>query len=132
MSRSDAKRADGLSIDFKDGHLKIDNPNEPVTVNRINVREFKQWIDLKKDHVLFDVRTEEERAIAKIESAQVLTQEALENLPKDTRIVFHCHHGMRSYRAAQQALENGYTNVYNLEGGIHAWSLHIDPLVATY
>ena len=132
MSRSSAKRANGLSIDFQDGGLKINNPNEPKTVSRINVREFKQWIDLKKEYVLFDVRTEEERNIAKIDSAQVFSEEALEDLSKDTRIVFHCHHGMRSYRAAQQALEKGYSNVYNLEGGIHAWSLHVDPLVPTY
>ena len=132
MNRASAKRANGMKIDFQNGQIRIDNPNEPVSVRRINVREFKQWIDLKKEHVLIDVRGEDERAIAKIESAKPLNPDLLDSLSKDTAIVMQCHHGRRSYMAAQQLLEQGFTNVYNLEGGIHAWSLHVDPLVPTY
>jgi monothiol glutaredoxin len=132
MNRASAKLADGMKIDFENGQVKIDNPNEPTSVHRINVREFKQWIELKKEHILFDVRGEDERAVAKIESALPYHADSLEDVSKDSVIVFQCHHGMRSYRAAQEALTNGYKNVYNLEGGIHAWSLHIDPLVPTY
>ena len=132
LSRSSAKRANGMKIDFQNGQVKIDNPNEPVSVRRMNVREYKQWIDMNKAHTLFDVRGEDERAIAKIDSALLLTPEAIDSLEKDSVIVIHCHHGRRSYSAAQQLLEQGYTNVYNLEGGIHAWSLHIDPMISTY
>ena len=84
---------------------------------------------------LFDVRTKEERQTAKIEQAIHLDQKGLETLselPKDTLIVFHCHHGMRSMSAAQRFLAEGYTNLYNLNGGIHAWSTNIDTSVPVY
>ena len=81
---------------------------------------------------MFDVRGEDERKIASISHAQPFDLSALESLEKDAVIVFHCHHGMRSYQAGSQVIAEGYTNVYNLEGGIHAWSLHIDPSVPTY
>ena len=132
MSHSAAKRANGMKIDFKDGQIKIDNPNEPVSVRGLNVRELKQWIDMKKEHILFDVRGEDERAIALIESARMFSPEALEGIAKDAVLVFHCHHGGRSLNAAQMVLEQGFQNVYNLEGGIHAWSTHIDPVIRTY
>ena len=58
--------------------------------------------------------------------------EILSELPKDAFIVFHCHHGMRSMSAAQRFLAEGYTNIYNLNGGIHAWSTTIDTSVPVY
>jgi len=85
---------------------------------------------------LVDVRTDEEYAIAKIPGAVLINtleqaQEIL-NLPKDTPIVFHCHHGMRSLQAAGYFREKGCTNVFNLAGGIEAWSLDVDPSVPRY
>ena len=47
-------------------------------------------------------------------------------------IAFHCHHGIRSQEAAQQLLREGFRNVYNLKGGIDAWSQSIDPSVPRY
>lgn len=132
MSRSAAKRANGMKIDFQNGQIKIDNPNEPISVRGLNVRELKQWMDMKKEHILFDVRGEEEREIARIESARPFSPETLEGISKDAVLVFHCHHGGRSLNAAQMVLEQGFQNVYNLEGGIHAWSMHIDPMIRTY
>ena len=51
---------------------------------------------------------------------------------KDTPIVFQCHHGMRSRSAAEHFLTQGYRNVYNLTGGIEAWSSEVDPKVPHY
>jgi monothiol glutaredoxin len=39
---------------------------------------------------------------------------------------------MRSRAAAEQLLFEGFTNVYNLEGGIDAWSSEVDPSVPRY
>ena len=58
--------------------------------------------------------------------------EMLAGLPKDALIVFHCHHGGRSMAAAQEALQQGYSQVYNVAGGIDAWSAHVDPSVPRY
>ena len=63
--------------------------------------------------------------MAKIEQAKALDDAAvahIKSLPKDTRIVFHCHHGGRSQKAAEEFAALGYSNVHNLEGGIDRWS----------
>ena len=47
-------------------------------------------------------------------------------------VYFHCHHGMRSRNAAEHFLREGFRNVWNVEGGIEAWSLKVDPAVRRY
>ena len=56
----------------------------------------------------------------------------LEGLDKATPIAFHCHHGGRSQNAAEHFLSKGFKNVYNLAGGIDAWSRDVDPKVPRY
>ena len=58
--------------------------------------------------------------------------ERLGALPKDTMIVFHCHHGGRSQQAAEHFAAEGFSNIHNVEGGIDAWSQQIDPSVPRY
>ena len=136
FSRGSAKRAHGLKIGFvAEQGFSLENPNEPATVKPMSVEELHSLLQSDETVYLFDVRTPEEREIAKIEDARPLDKNGLETiaeLPKDTRIVFHCHHGMRSMAAAQRFLADGYTNLYNLNGGIHAWSVNIDTNVPTY
>jgi monothiol glutaredoxin len=84
---------------------------------------------------LFDVRPEDERSIARIAAARSLdeaSQKYLLGLDRDTPIALYCHHGIRSQEAAQQLLREGFRNVYNLKGGIDAWSQSIDPSVPRY
>lgn len=140
LSRASARKADGMTIDFVEGPagagFKIDNPNEPPKVKLVDPRELKQWMDEGKALTLYDVRTEQERATASVDGAVHLTEDARTKLesadPKEGVLVFMCHHGMRSQRAAQQAIELGYREVYNLAGGIDAWSQSVDPSVPRY
>ena len=84
---------------------------------------------------LWDVRTEAERGIAKIEGARHLDREgaeSLEDLSRETPLVFLCHHGIRSQAAGQHFVAKGFTNVCNVEGGIEAWSLYVDSSVPRY
>jgi rhodanese-related sulfurtransferase len=54
-------------------------------------------------------------------------------LAPDEEIVFHCHTGRRSAMLCAYLAENeGFTNVWNLEGGIALWSLTVDPSVPQY
>ena len=81
------------------------------------------------------MRPDDERARASIAQAKKLdaaAQKHLLGLKKDAPVAFHCHHGMRSRAAAEQLLREGFTNVYNLEGGIEAWSNEVDPSVPHY
>ncbi len=88
--------------------------------------------------VLVDVRGQDERDIAQIPGAVMLHLDEFESgaaqsrLPRDRPIVVHCHAGIRSALAVRQLLADGFTDVHNLEGGIHAWSLEVDPRVPTY
>ena len=77
----------------------------------------------------------QERAIARIESSRLLDKayhDALLLLDRETPIVFQCHHGIRSQHAAEYFQGHGFTNLYNLRGGIDAWSLFVDPAVPRY
>lgn len=135
-----AQRANGISIDFEQGPgdqggFKVENPNEPAKVRQLSPAALKQMLDAGERFQLYDVRTPEERAIASIQGAKLLDDAALrevEGLDKDTPIVFHCHHGGRSQAAAQRFVQEGFKRVYNLAGGIDAWSASVDPSVPRY
>ena len=81
------------------------------------------------------MRTPEERAKATIQVAQHFDQAAQEKLAKldrETPLYFHCHHGGRSQQAAEHYLRQGFKQVYNVVGGIDAWSREVDPSTPRY
>ena len=53
-------------------------------------------------------------------------------LPDDREIVCICHHGARSMQVAAFLERNGFDNVTNLTGGIHAWAIQVDPSMPKY
>ncbi len=85
---------------------------------------------------LLDVRTEEERRIATIKDVPIvdmaLAQEMVKSWPKDTPIIFHCHHGMRSLDAVAYFMREGFTNVKSMTGGIDAWTSEVDHSIPRY
>lgn len=134
-----AGRAQGLSIDMNDDGgevgFVINNPNAPPAVHQMNVETLKGLLDSGDAQHFYDVRGEDERKIAVIQQARMLNDETIkeiESLPKDSMIIFHCHHGGRSQQAAEYFRQQGFTNLHNLSGGIDAWSKQIDSSVATY
>jgi len=133
-----ASRADGITINVADTPngqaFKVENPNAPQ-VEQMSVRDLKSALDAGETLELLDVRTPEERAIASIQSANLLNEEEaarIEALPRDTKLVLHCHHGGRSQQAAEQFVSLGFTRVYNVVGGIDAWSQEVDSDVPRY
>jgi monothiol glutaredoxin len=138
VARASAGRADGITIDFVEspggGGFKIDNPNEPPRVKPLTPTALKAMLDTGNVE-LFDVRPDDERARASIPQAKKLDaagQKYLSSLDKKSPIALHCHHGTRSRNAAEQLIKSGFTNVYNLEGGIAAWSRDVDPSIPQY
>jgi len=128
-----APRADGTHIEFVEGQgFRIDNPKEPPRVRAMTVAELKKMLDAKTSLVLLDVRTDEERALARIDGAKTLEPSLVDTLKKDAKVVVHCHHGVRSRAAAERLVAAGFTNVFNLEGGIDAWSTTVDANVPRY
>ena len=135
-----AQKAKGLSIDIEETvqgtAFKIDNPNAPPPVGRMSPAELAAVRrDAAAAPTLVDVRTSDERARAVIEGSMLLDEEGLRivsALPRDTRLVFYCHTGVRSMSAAEHFRGEGFTDVHNLEGGIDAWSREVDPSVPRY
>ena len=56
----------------------------------------------------------------------------LSELDPAQSIVCICHHGVRSLQVVAFLERNGYPSVYNLAGGIDAWSVEVDPTVPRY
>jgi monothiol glutaredoxin len=139
IDRISAARANGLSIDVEQTPngpaFRIDNPNAPNPVRQMTAAELKQRLDAGEKLHLFDVRTADEHAQARIPGARLVTPEVareIEGLDKDAMLVFHCHHGGRSQAAAEHFREHGFRNVWNVQGGIDAWSRDVDPSVPRY
>jgi monothiol glutaredoxin len=133
-----APRADGLVIGFAESSegrgLTVENPNQPQ-VRQLLPNELQALMNAGDAFVLVDVRTPEERATAFIAGSRLLDEELhreLMSLPRDTTLVFQCHHGGRSQAASEQYVAAGFTRVHNLSGGIDAWSTQIDPSVPRY
>lgn len=139
MDRLTAGRAEGLTIDFIDTPdgtaFKLDNPNEPAELKAISVQALKARLDQKEPLRLIDVRSPGEWETARIEGAELLDSQLydeLMDLPKNTPLFFLCHHGHRSARAAEQFVAQGFREVFNVTGGIDAWSQEVDANVPRY
>jgi len=133
-----ARRAQGLVVDYVESPqpgFKIDNPNAPAQVQKASPEQLKAWLAADEPITLLDVRSPNERSIAKIEGSTLVDGENIDDimaLPKDTTLVIYCHHGMRSFQAAQHFTQQGFRKVFNLEGGIDAWSTTVDDGVPRY
>lgn len=57
---------------------------------------------------------------------------ALESLPKEGTYLLLCHHGSRSLNACVYMSLQGYSQLYNVEGGVEAWALEVDTKLARY
>lgn len=58
--------------------------------------------------------------------------ERFDELDPQQPVVVYCHHGMRSLQVVAFLSRQGFDSVYNLAGGIDAWSLEVDPSVPRY
>lgn len=133
-----AQRAKGVIIDWvstvQGEGLSLKFPGA-VEIHSMTVVELKARLDAN-DIVLVDVRPAHARAIAApLPQARILEDEgyeALAALPKDTAIAFICHHGISSRAAAERFAAHGFTQLYNVEGGMDAWSVQIDSSVPRY
>jgi molybdopterin/thiamine biosynthesis adenylyltransferase/rhodanese-related sulfurtransferase len=102
----------------------------------INVFDLKAMFDKKENIELLDVREEYERDICNIGGKLIpmnTIHANIESIPEDKPVVVYCHHGMRSAMVVKFLSEEfGYKNLYNLDGGIHAWALNIDKEMKQY
>jgi monothiol glutaredoxin len=138
MDLATAQKARGMRVDWVDdlrgSGLTIFLPLAPVGVRPLSVEELAARLQ-RGDIQVLDVRPERDRHIAPFPAARSLdpeTVQAVSALPKDTALAFLCHHGNSSRQAAEHFRGLGFSHVYNVEGGIDAWSQRVDSGVPRY
>ena len=106
-------------------------------MKQITAQELQQMLETTAAApVLLDVREDRELAICQIAGSlhipmgQVPAE--LSRLQADAPVVAICHHGARSYQVAMFLEQQGFSDVYNLQGGIDGWAREIDPDMARY
>lgn len=108
----------------------------PTRPKEISVHELKDQLASSSPPLLLDVRNPSEFEFCSIKGATLIPLSQLMTrageLPKDRSIVVYCHHGMRSLQGAAVLLQQGFSQVVSLRGGIDEWSIEIDPSVKTY
>lgn len=93
-------------------------------------------VDTLNSPLILDTREKNEYEVSHIENARwvgfdTFDDKTLADLPKDTLIVLYCSVGYRSERIGERLQELGFTNIYNLYGGIFEWKNHNHPVVDT-
>lgn len=114
----------------------ITKRSDESDVKEIDVFELQEWIDSNADFQLVDVREPYEFAIANL-NADLFPLGAItefsNRISRDKKVVIHCRSGVRSAKAIRQLeQEFGFTNLYNLKGGILAYAKEVDTSLATY
>ena len=115
-------------------------PEEMAAMESVSVRELKQRLDAGEPLVLLDVRNPPEAEVAVIAGAELIPLATIESgeaveriraLADEKTLYVHCKLGGRSAKAVQLLASHGIEAI-NVQGGIDAWSLHIDDTVPRY
>ena len=106
-----------------------------IAVTDVSVAQAVDLIN-NKNALIIDVRTPEEFAESHLPEANnfpvdTLSQniETIKKLQRDKPLLVYCRSGKRSARAAEKLKNLGVNSLYNLKGGIKAWSDANNPLV---
>ncbi len=111
------------------GCISDTKPHGKNQYTDISVQQGKGMIDTGEVFIL-DVRTQEEFASGHINGSTLLAvqdipkqelAEKLKEIPKDRKILVYCRSGRRSAQASGILTENGFAQVYNMQGGITEW-----------
>ncbi|NJN14691.1 MAG: rhodanese-like domain-containing protein [Planctomycetes bacterium] len=104
----------------------------------IDVEEVKRRMDEGEELHLLDVREPEEIAPLRLPGAEEIPMMPLflgttrTTAPPEREVIVYCHHGIRSFEAAQLLRLQGFTRARSMAGGIEAWASRIDPAMRRY
>jgi len=105
-------------------------------MKEVTVQELKKLIDAKVDIQLIDVREPHEYDICNLEGELIPMADVphhTDQIAKDKQVIVHCRSGRRSGDIILWLeKKHGFTNLYNLKGGILAWAKEIDPSMPVY
>jgi rhodanese-related sulfurtransferase len=104
-------------------------------MKEISVQELKEKLDNGDDFQLVDVREDFEYEMSNLGGILIPLGGILietDKIDKNKQVVVMCRSGKRSAVAIMQLEAQGFTNLYNLQGGITAWAQEIDPNLQVY
>lgn len=111
----------------------ISNTKTTKQYNNLSAAEFTELIK-KEEVIVVDVRTEAEYNRGHIKNSKLIPIDKFDKtmdgdpLPKDKKILVYCQSGNRSRTAASSLIVRGYSEVFNLKGGILSWETSGQPL----
>ena len=125
MDLASAQRARGAKIDWVESvqgeGLKLDLPGAPPPVKQMPAGELQQRLNAAEHMVVVDTRSEGDRQRAPLDFAKPLDSGLMAELTdadRKTPLVFVCNQGVSSQGVAEHYRKQGFTEVYNLEGGV--------------
>lgn len=111
-------------------------PSASPCFRSITARELAARLEAGAAPRIIDIREPHERALARLPGAESLPLSEIRDwwtaLDPSEELVFHCHHGMRSAALCRVLAAQGFSRLYNLAGGIDAWSTEVDPALPRY
>lgn len=106
---------------------KTDSTNNQVVLEKLDAKSFQEKLSNTNDVQLVDVRTPEEFESGHIEKSKNLNiydsqfEKEISKLDKSQPVFVYCRSGGRSSNAASKLMELGFTEIYDLQGGITSW-----------
>lgn len=107
-------------------------------MNHVTAPELAAWLadTSRPQPVLLDVREPWEFDTCHLKGATLIPMNTIpaqiNDLEEEAVIVCICHHGARSMQVAAYLERQGFGQMTNLTGGMHAWATQVDPAMATY
>ena len=105
-------------------------------LKEISVHTLNKKIKNNEQFSLIDVREDEELKISKISQSIHIPMNTipdnLNQIASEKKIIIMCKTGGRSAQVCEYLNNQGYSNVYNLKGGIISWALEIDSTLDIY
>lgn len=107
-------------------------------MHQISPVQLRRWLadGLREPPLLLDVRESWEHQICHIPNSLLAPMHSiparLSEFETDTDTVVICHHGIRSYQAALYLERSGFSNLYNLTGGVDAWARSVEASMPVY
>lgn len=100
-------------------------PPKENPIKSISVSDLRELMESNSDFQLVDVREKFEYAVSNLKGDNIPLSNIETNLnriSRDKKVVVHCKSGARSRKAIDLLQKKyGYTNLYNLSGGMEAW-----------
>jgi rhodanese-related sulfurtransferase len=107
-------------------------------MQQLTARQLKEWLEdpARGKPVLVDVREPWELEVCRLPGVRPMPMRSVParylELERDAETVIVCHHGARSFQVGMFLEHQGFSRIFNLYGGMAAWSQDADPATPTY